>query len=226
MPFSPAPVNENQEYPQEGTGKGLTQKARRECDFPQRHRIAGNAAIVAPGQKGNAVQKACRKGTAEKGFPQRHQITGNAAVVASGQKGNAVQKACRKGTAEKGTPQRHRIAGNAAFVAPGQKGNAVQKACRKGAAEKGFPQRHRIAGNAAVVANQAGRQQQSRLFRLFKVLRSAENGVDGPVDAHAVGIDHQVVLADVGPLAAGVAAVVVGTAGIDPLDFPCSLFRT
>ena len=69
-------------------------------------------------------------------------------------------------------------------------------------------------------ANQAGRQQQSRLFRLFKVLRSAENGVDSPVDAHAVGIDHQVVLADVGPLAAGVAAVVVGTAGIDPLDFP------
>ena len=120
MPFSPAPVNENQEYPQEGTGKGLTQKARRECDFPQRHRIAGNAAIVAPGQKGNAVQKACRKGTAEKGFPQRHQITGNAAVVASGQKGNAVQKACRKGTAEKGFPQRHRIAEFAAVVAKGQ----------------------------------------------------------------------------------------------------------
>ena len=85
MPFSPAPVNENQEYPQEGTGKGLTQKARRECDFPQRHRIAGNAAIVAPGQKGNAVQKACRKGTAEKGFPQRHRIAEFAAVVAKGQ---------------------------------------------------------------------------------------------------------------------------------------------
>ena len=53
--------------------------------------------------------------------------------------------------------------------------------------------------------------------RLFKVLRGAENGVDRPVDAHAVGIDHQVIFADVGPLAAGVAAVVVGTAGIDPL---------
>ena len=56
--------------------------------------------------------------------------------------------------------------------------------------EEDFPQRHRIAGNAAVVAtrltNQAGRQQ----HRLFKVLRCAENGVYGSVDAHAVGVDN------------------------------------
>ena len=141
------PVNENQEYRQEGTGKGLTQKARRECN-PQRHRIAEFAAVVASGQKGYAVQKACRKGTAEKDFPQRHRITRNAAVVASGQKGNAVQKACRKGTAE-----------------------------------KGFPQRHRIAEFAAVVASR-------QLLGLFEVLRGAEDGVDRPVDAHAVSVDH------------------------------------
>ena len=78
------PVNENQEYRQEGTGKGLTQKARRECN-PQRHQIAEFAAVVASGQKGNAVQKACRKGAAEKGTPQRHRIAEFAAVVASRQ---------------------------------------------------------------------------------------------------------------------------------------------
>ena len=43
------PVNENQEYRQEGTGKGLTQKARRECN-PQRHQIAEFAAVVASRQ--------------------------------------------------------------------------------------------------------------------------------------------------------------------------------
>ena len=95
--------------------------------------------------------------------------------------------------------------GKAAVVASGQKGNAVQKACRKGTAEKDFPQRHRIAEFAAVVASR-------QLLGLFEVLRGAEDGVDRPVDAHAVSVDHQVVLADVGPLAAGVAAVVVGTA--------------
>ncbi len=88
--------------------------------FPQRHRIAEFAAVVAKGQNGNAVQKACRKGAAEKGTPQRHRIAGNAAVVASGQRGNAIQKACRKGAAEKGTPQRHRITEFAAVVAKGQ----------------------------------------------------------------------------------------------------------
>ena len=103
--------------------------------------------------------------------------------MASGQKGYAVQKACRKGTAENGFPQRHRITGNAAVVASGQKGNAVQKASRKGSAEKDFPQRHRIAEFAAVVASR-------QLLGLFEVLRGAENGVDGPVDAHAVSIDH------------------------------------
>ena len=109
--------------------------------------------------------------------------------MASGQKGNAVQKACRKGTAEKDFPQRHRITGNAAVVASGQKGNAVQKACRKGTAEKDFPQRHRIAEFAAVVAKGQATDQKAAT-RLFKVLRCAENGVYGSVDAHAVGVDH------------------------------------
>ena len=88
-----------------------------EKGFPQRHRIAGNAAVAAKRQRENAVQKACRKGAAEKGFPQRHRIAGNAAVAAKRQKENAVQKACRKGAEENGCPQRHRIAGNAAVAA-------------------------------------------------------------------------------------------------------------
>ena len=41
----------------------------------------GNAAVVAKGQKGNAVQKARRKGAEGKDLPQRHLIMGNAAVV-------------------------------------------------------------------------------------------------------------------------------------------------
>ena len=122
-------------------------------------------------------------------FPQRHRITEFAAVVAKGQRGNAVQKACRKGAAEKGTPQRHRIAEFAAVVAKGQRDNAVQKACRKGAAEKDFPQRYRIAEFAAVVAKGQATDQKAAT-RLFKVLRCAENGVYGSVDAHAVGVDH------------------------------------
>ena len=122
-------------------------------------------------------------------IPQRHRITEFAAVVAKGQRGNAVQKACRKGTAEKGTPQRHRIAEFAAVVAKGQRDNAVQKACRKGAAEKGTPQRHRIAEFAAVVAKGQATDQKAAT-RLFKVLRCAENGVYGSVDAHAVGVDN------------------------------------
>ena len=74
-------------------------------------------------------------------------------------------------------------------MAKGQRDNAVQKACRKGAAEKGTPQRHRIAEFAAVVAKGQATDQKAAT-RLFKVLRGAENGVDGSVDAHAVGIDH------------------------------------
>ena len=46
--------------------EAMVQKACREGaagkDFPQRHRIVGFAAVVAKGQRDNAVQKACRKG--------------------------------------------------------------------------------------------------------------------------------------------------------------------
>ena len=90
-------------------------------------------------------------------------------------------------------PQRHRIAEFAVVVAKGQRGNAVQKAYRKGAAEKGTPQRHRIAEFAAVVAKGQAKGQatgQKAAPRLFKVLRCAENGVYGSVDAHAVGVDN------------------------------------
>ena len=86
-------------------------------------------------------------------------------------------------------PQRHRITEFAAVVAKGQRGNAVQKACRKGTAEKGTPQRHRIAEFAAVVAKGQATDQKAAT-RLFKVLRCAENGVYGSVDAHAVGVDN------------------------------------
>ena len=162
---------------------------------------------MASGQRGNAVQKACRKGAAEKGTPQRHRIAGNAAVVAKGQRDNAVQKACREGAAEKGQrdnavqkacrkgaagkdfPQRHRITEFAAVVAKGQRDNAVQKACRKGAAGKDFPQRHRIAEFAAVMAKGQATDQKAAT-RLFEVLRCAENGVHGSVDANAVGVDN------------------------------------
>ena len=52
-----------------------------EKDIPQRHRITEFAAVVAKGQKGNAVYKACRTGAAEKGLPQRHRFADNTAVV-------------------------------------------------------------------------------------------------------------------------------------------------
>ena len=51
--------------------------------LPQRQRIAGNAAVVEGGRRGNAVQKACGKGVAENNVPQRQRIAGNAAVAAS-----------------------------------------------------------------------------------------------------------------------------------------------
>ena len=86
-------------------------------------------------------------------------------------------------------PQRHRITEFAAVVAKGQRDNAVQKACRKGAAEKGTPQRHRITEFAAVVAKGQATDQKAAT-RLFEVLRCAENGVYGSVDAHAVGVDN------------------------------------
>ena len=87
--------------------------------LPQRHRIAGNATVVAWKRKGNAVQMACCRGAAKRALPplpQRHRIAGNAAVAAWKRKGNAAQKACSRGAAKKPLPQRHRFAGNAAVV--------------------------------------------------------------------------------------------------------------
>ena len=48
---------------------------------PQRQGIAGNAAVVERGQRGDAVRKACRGGAVKKAMPQRQGIAGNAAVV-------------------------------------------------------------------------------------------------------------------------------------------------
>ena len=59
--------------------------------------------------------------------------------------------------------------------------------------------------------------------RLFKVLGSAEDDVYRSVYTHPVGVEHKVVLADVGPLPTRVAAVVVGTAAVDALYLPCGL---
>ena len=52
-------------------------------------------------RRGNAVQRACSRDTAEKAIPQRQRIAGNAAVVERGRRDNSVQKACSKDTAEK-----------------------------------------------------------------------------------------------------------------------------
>ena len=49
--------------------------------MPQRHRIAGFAAVAERTGQGNATQKACSEGAAGKGMPQRHRIAGFAAVA-------------------------------------------------------------------------------------------------------------------------------------------------
>ena len=67
--------------------------------LPQRQVIAGNAAVVEGERRRDAVQKACRGGTAEGAVPQRHGIAGNAAVVERERRRDAVQKACREGAA-------------------------------------------------------------------------------------------------------------------------------
>ena len=67
--------------------------------MPQRHGIAGNAAVVEGERRRDTVQKACRGGAAEKAAPQRQVIAGNAAVVERERRRDAVQKACREGAA-------------------------------------------------------------------------------------------------------------------------------
>ena len=87
---------------QKAYGKGAAMKV-----MAQRHRIAGFAAVVETGRKGNgtkgrwdegamgrkdkAVQKAYGKGAAMKAMPQRHRITEFAAVVGTGRKGNGTK---------------------------------------------------------------------------------------------------------------------------------------
>ena len=55
-------------------------------DVPQRHQIAGNAAVVVKGRRGDAVHRACGNGSEVKDVPQRHLITGNAAVAVKGRR--------------------------------------------------------------------------------------------------------------------------------------------
>ena len=134
------------------TPSGTHSFGRSQRGLPQRHQIAGNAAVVVKGRRGNAVHRACGNGSEVKDVPQRHRIAGNDAVVAKGRRGDAVHRACRKGSEVKAVPQRHRIAGNDAVVVKGRRGDAVHRACRNGSEVKAVPQRHRIAGNDAVVA--------------------------------------------------------------------------
>ena len=84
-----------------------------------------------------------------------------------------------------------------------------------------FPilQHRRSRCQSTIIRNNDRKQQP----RLFKVLGSAEDGVYSSVYTHPVGVEHKVVLADVGPLPARVAAVVVGTAAVDALYLPCGL---
>ena len=49
--------------------------------MPQRHRIAGLAAVAVRTRKDDAAQKACSRDAAKKALPQRHRIAGFAAVV-------------------------------------------------------------------------------------------------------------------------------------------------
>ena len=51
---------------------------------PQRHRIAGFAAVVERGNGGKMPYRACIEGTWEMRMPQRHRIAGFAAVVERG----------------------------------------------------------------------------------------------------------------------------------------------
>ena len=56
----------------------------RERLLPQRHRIAGFAAVVEKGNVGKMPHRACGKGTRRKRPPQRYRIAGFAAVVKRG----------------------------------------------------------------------------------------------------------------------------------------------
>ena len=107
-------------------------------------------------RRGNAVQKACSRDTAEKAIPQWQRIAGNAAVVEGGRRGNTVQKACSKDTAEKlfrnGRESREmlplwKVAGEA-MPSRGPAAGIRRK--------KAIPQRQRNAESAAVVVRGKG----------------------------------------------------------------------
>ena len=62
--------------PYRACGKGT-----REMLLPQRHRIAGFAAVVERGNGGKMPYRACGEGTRERLLPQRHRNADFAAVV-------------------------------------------------------------------------------------------------------------------------------------------------
>ena len=132
-------------------------------------------------RRGNAVQRACSRDTAEKAIPQRQRIAGNAAVVEGGRRGNTVQRACSRDTAEKAIPQRQRIAGNAAVVERGRRDNSVQKACSKDTAEKLFRNGResremlplwKVAGEAMPSRGPAAGIRRKKLFRNGREMRN------------------------------------------------------
>ena len=82
--------------------------------FPQRHRIAGFAAVAEGNAKDNAAQKGYSEGNGDMRMPQRHRFAGFAAVAVRDAKDNAAQKGHSGGNGDMRMPQRHRIAGFAA----------------------------------------------------------------------------------------------------------------
>ena len=84
--------------------------------FPQRHRIAGSAAVAEEESKDNAAQKGHSEGNGDMRLPQRHRIAGSAAVAEEESKDNAAQKGHSEGNGDTRMPQRHRFAGFAAVA--------------------------------------------------------------------------------------------------------------
>ena len=70
--------------------------------LPQRHRIAGFAAVAEGNAKDNAAQKGYSEGNGDMRLPQRHRITGFAAVAEGNAKDNAAQKGYSEGNGAEG----------------------------------------------------------------------------------------------------------------------------
>ena len=82
MPFSPAPSNVGRTVAKRTEKWPYRNGTESRVAIPQRHRIAGFAAVVEGGRRCNTHHRAYNKGATEIPVPQRQENTGNAAVVA------------------------------------------------------------------------------------------------------------------------------------------------